>query len=278
MNIFVKFLQVLSAEMTDPHSYGWFHFMFVGIMISLTAFLCIKFRNSNDKVFRRIVLIAWITMLVLEIYKQFEFSYDFVTNDLNEISVTWDYNWEAFPYQLCSTPLYVFPFIAFMKDNKFREYLVAYVSTFSLFGGLATFCYPENVFIETIGINIQTMVHHGLQIVIGVFCIVYFRKRFNIKFYLKSLPVFGVLVSIAFFANEIFYAIVGDAETFNMFYISRHWRCILPILEIIYDNIHYVPFLMLYVFGFMLVAAIIFFVAKGIMVLVNKIKAKKRYA
>lgn len=278
MNIFVKFLQVLSAEMTDPHSYGWFHFMFVGIMISLTAFFCIKFRNSNDKVFRRIVLIAWITMLVLEIYKQFEFSYDFVTNDLNEISVTWDYNWEAFPYQLCSTPLYVFPFVAFMKDNKFREYLVAYVSTFSLFGGLATFCYPENVFIETIGINIQTMVHHGLQIVIGVFCIVYFRKRFNIKFYLKSLPVFGVLVSIAFFANEIFYAIVGDAETFNMFYISRHWRCILPILEIIYDNIHYVPFLMLYVFGFMLVAAIIFFVAKGIMVLVNKIKAKKRYA
>lgn len=276
MEFLIKFLSLLSAEMTEPHSYGWFHFMFVAIMIGLTVFLCIKFRDASDKAFRRIVLICWIVMVVLEVYKQFEFSYDIVFDEaLNKTVVEWDYRWNAFPYQLCSTPLYVLPFIAFMKDNKFREYLVAYISTFSLFGGLATFCYPEDVFIETIGINIQTMTHHGLQIVLGVFCIVYFRKRFNIKYYLKSLPVFGVLVSVALISNEIFYAIFKNAEDFNMFYISRHYNCSLPLLDIIDKALPYIPFLLLYVFGFMIISAIIFFVAKGIIILVNRIKARK---
>lgn len=273
MDFLIKILSILSAEMIEPHSYGWFHLLFVAIITGLTVFLCIKFKDSDDKTFRRIVLICWIVMASFEIYKQFVYNYNIENGVLS-----WGYRWESFPYQLCSTPLYVLPFIAFMKDNKFREYLTAYIATFSFFGGLATFCYPEDVFIETIGINIQTMIHHGLQIALGIFFIVYFRKRFNFKYYLKSLPIFGALVSLALIINEIFVAIMGSGENFNLFYISRHRNCTLPLLNIIDEALPYPLFLPLYILGFMLVALIIFSVAKGIILLVNKSKAIKHHA
>ncbi|MBQ8145666.1 MAG: YwaF family protein, partial [Clostridia bacterium] len=189
------FLSILSAEMKEPTSYGWFHLMFVAIMIGVTVFLCLKFKNSSDKTFRIIVAVCWSIMFAFEIYKQFEYSYN-----LDTPTITWDYQWYAFPYQLCSTPLYVLPFIFAKKDSKFRDALIAYIATFSMFGGLETFIYPEQVFIPTIGINIQTMVHHGLQIVLGIFFIVWSRKRINRWFFVKSIPVFAVLVTIAIIA------------------------------------------------------------------------------
>lgn len=267
MEFIRNFLSFLTLDMTEPRSYGWFHFLFVAIMLGLTIFLCIKFRNASDKTFRIIVLICWVTMVVLELYKQLEFSYT-----IEETAITWDYQWYAFPYQLCSTPLYALPFIIFMKDSKFRDSFIAYMSTFSLFGGLVTFIYPEQVFVETIGINIQTMTHHGLQIVLGIFFIVYARKRFTIKYYLKGIPVFALFVAIALIVNEIFVAVAATDDTFNMFFISRHFDCSLPLLDMIYKSVWYGFFLVLYVLGFVLISAIIYAIARLIIYVVKRAK------
>lgn len=268
MEFLRSFLSLLSAKMEEPKSYGWFHLMFVAIMIGLTVFLCLKFKNSSDKALRIIAFICWGVMVTLEIYKQFEYSYN-----LGETSITWDYQWYAFPYQLCSTPLYVLPFIFLMKDSKVRDAFLAYMSTFSMFGGLATFIYPEQVFISTIGINIQTMVHHGLQIVLGIFFIVWARKKINRWYFIKSVPVFAVLVTIAILANNAFMSL-GIDETFNMFYISPHFDCTLPILSMIYPKVNYLIFVALYILGFTLIAFIIFLIARGIIGLTRRKKKK----
>ena len=273
MNLFEKLLHSLEGEMTEPTNYGWFHLMFVAIVILTTVVLCTKFRNSSDDTLRRIVLICWIVIVVLEIYKQLIFSFECDENGI----VTWDYQWYAFPYQLCSTPLYVLPFIAFMKDSKIRDCFIAYISSFSVFVGVAVFFYPNDVFVETIGINIQTMIHHGLQIVLGVFLFVYFRNRVGIKHYLKGIPVFAVLVTVAIVLNEWVYASFtaqGIDETFNMFYISRHFDCTLPVLSSIYPLVHFVVFSLIYILGFVIVSSIIYFLQIGIMKLVYKIKGK----
>ena len=269
MEFIRKVLSLLDFRLNEaPPSYGWFHLMFVCLIIGLTVFLCIKFKNCSDKAFRRIVLICWLTMVTLEIYKQFVYSYS-----LEPAAIEWDYQWYAFPYQLCSTPLYVLPFIAFMKDSRLRDAFVAYMATFSLFAGAAVFCYPGDVFSKILGISIQTMVHHGLQIVLGVFFIVWARKRINMWFYLKAIPVFAVLVSVAIYMNNVF-VLSGSDETFNMFFISKHFDCTLPVLSIIYPLVPYIAFLMLYIFGFSLVAFIVFAIAKGIIKLTNLRKKK----
>ena len=270
MNGLEKFLLLLDSNMTTPNTFGWFHFMFVIIVIGVTFLLCYFFKDCNEKTFKRIIFINWILIFILEVYKQIIFSYNCENN-----IVSWDYQWYAFPFQLCSTPLYILPLIVLFKDGKIYQSAIAYTATFAFFGGFAVMIYPGNVFIETIGINIQTMVHHGSQVVMGIFCLVHERKRFDFKYYLKSLPVFCILLSIAVTANIVVYHIFQNLnidESFNMFYVGPYFECSLPLLNIIYPLVPSVVFLFIYLIGFVLISYIIYLVFTKI----NNI-VKKRY-
>ncbi len=68
MNLFYRILNIFEATMETPTNFGWFHLMFIAIVILSTVFLCVKFRNCNDKVFRQIALIGWILIVSLEVY------------------------------------------------------------------------------------------------------------------------------------------------------------------------------------------------------------------
>ena len=272
MNLFQRFIHFFEGKMETPTNYGWFHLMFIGIVILFTVFLCLKFKDCDDKIFRRITLICWITIVALEILKQLVFSFEF-----DGTNAVWDYQWYAFPYQFCSTPLYVLPFIAFLKEGKLRDSLVAYMAFFSMFAGLAVFFYPNDVFIATIVIDIQTMVHHGLQIALGIFFAVHSRRKFKLSFHLWSIPVFAVLVTIAIVANEVVFKLLsanGIDETFNMFYISRHFDCTLPVLSGVYTAVPYFVFALIYILGFAIISFIVYYVEKLIISLVERKKSQ----
>ncbi len=264
----MEIYKFFASEMETPLSFGWFHLIWVAIMIIATVFMCIKLKDCSDKTFRIITFAGWLLIALFETYKQIIFTF---YND--SPTLTADYQWYAFPFQLCSSPLYVLPFIAFLKDGRLRNMLIAYMSTFSLFGGLVVFIYPNDVFIELIGINIQTMVHHGLQIVFGIWFMVYNRKKANFKYLLGAIPVFVVFSAIAILLNETLGAyIVSTGEDFSMFYISSHVENHLPILSDVYKAVPWGVFLIAYLVGFCLVSALIFYIMVGIMALVKLIK------
>lgn len=270
MNWIEKFIVLLQGEMEEPHSYGWFHLLFIFAIIALTVFLCVKYKDSNTKVVNTICLIAWITMVVFELYKQTVYSLGVVDG-----VAVWNYQWYAFPFQLCSTPMYVLPFIIFLREGKVRDSVLAYMMTFSMFGGLVTFIYPEQVFISMIGINIQSMLHHGLQIAVGIFLFVHNRKRVNIKFILKGFIVFAIMMAIALLLNIVVYNIFvarGIDQTFNMFYIGPYFECTLPLLSIFYPLMNKILFIILYFICFCLIAVILYYIQLGIYKLVLRLK------
>lgn len=265
MTAFEKILHFLEGEMTRPGNYGWFHLMFMGIAIAVTVFLCLKFKDCDTKTVNRILLISWIVMVVGEVLKQTLFSFNF-----DGTTVEWHYQWYAFPYQLCGTPLLVMPAIFLSKEGKFRDACLAFMATFSLFGGLAVYFYPNDVFVSEIAINLQTMIHHGIQVVVGIFLVVHNRKKLTLKYYFGSVAVFAALVALAIAMNISIYHIFkarGIDETFNMFFISPYFPCTLPVLSIFYPMVPYPVFLAIYIFGFMIVCAIMHFGAKGIVAL-----------
>ncbi len=241
MNGFEKFVYWLQPTMEEPQMYGLFHIISLLLVIGTVVLLCWKCKNCSAKTFKWIIAGCWIAMLVFEAYKQLVFSMDVVNGE-----AVWEYQWYAFPFQLCSTPLITLPFIAFKKEGAFRDALIAYTCTFALFGGLVTMLYPATVFIGLIGINIQTMIHHGLQIVLGIFILVHERKRLNLKFFVKGIYVFMAFFAIAMVSNFIFHAI--SSNTFNMFYISPYFDTLFP-LTILF-NIHYALFIIAYPIGF----------------------------
>lgn len=268
MNFFESIIYGLSGEMTTPTNYGLFHIIAFLLVIGLTVFLCLKFKNCSDKAFRIILGIFWGIIVLLEIYKQIVFSFNYENG-----VVTWDYQWYAFPFQFCSSPLYILPFIIFLKDGKVRNACMSFMSTFAFFAGLVVMFYPNDVFIRTIGINIQTMVHHGSQVALGIFIFVHNRKKANWKYFLTGIIPYVALVLSALVLNVTFIYIT--TETFNMFYISPYFACTLPLLSMIYASVPYVVFLFVYIFGFVLAAAIMFAIMYGIYKLVLKVKQKK---
>ena len=276
MSAFDTIMQFFKGTMKTPGNYGWFHLLSLAIIIGLTVFLCIKFRNCSDAIFRRILLIGWILIIVLEVYKQIAY----VGFHGEPGSYRWEYQWYAFPFQFCSTPHYVLPFIIFCKPGKLRNACMAFMTTFGLFAGIAVCLYPNDVFVSQTGINIQTMVHHGSQVVFGIFIAVYNRQRFNIKWYLTSLPVFGVLVAVAMLLNGIVPLWIGADHTFNMFFVSWRFPSTLPVLNMLYQdvsnpNVPYPLFLLLYLIGFALAAFVIFAIVFGFVKLSAKLAAKK---
>ena len=120
------------------------------------------------------------------------------------------------------------------------------------------------MYVETLGIDIQTTIHHGSQIILGVF---FALKRFLSPFptkkknyFISAVFVFSAFVITAMILNIIMHNVLmtfGIDERFNMFYISPYHECTLPLLSIIDDLVPYPVFLCIYIFGFALAAFVI---------------------
>lgn len=263
MNPFERILYLLQADMETPASYGVWHIFFLLLMTATSVFAVWRFRDASEKTGRKLLLALWITLGALEIYKQLVFSMS-VTDGIAD----WSYQWYAFPFQFCSSPLYVLPFAIFPKNERIREAVMCFLATFSLFGGLAVMAYPGDVFISMIGINIQTMVHHGSQVVLGILMVTWNRRRMNKTFFAKGVIVFVILAAVAMLLNlgvhaGLVAAGMGDL-TFNMFFISPYHSCTLPVLSLIYPVVPYPVFLTLYLVGFSAVAGVVFTMEAGI--------------
>ena len=256
MDIITKIYDIANSTMPVPTTGGGFHLAFVGAVLVLTVLLSWAFRNCTDRALRTLTGFVWVVIVALEIYKQLVFCLS-----LSDGVLSWDYAWYIFPFQFCSSPLYIVPIIAFSGNNKLRERCIAYMMTFSLFAGLAVFCYPNDVFIETTGINYQTMIHHGSQILLGVLYGVRYRAKLNAKFFFGGVRIFVTMVFIAMALNVgVYQGLVhfGIDETFNMFFISPYFDCTLPLLGTVDSMLPYPVFVCVYFFGFILCALIVF--------------------
>lgn len=272
MTLFERLIHFLDFQMTTPELFGGFHIVSIIIAAVVCTLLILFFRDCSDKTFRRIGLVFLILLVVLEVYKQFDFAFEYNNGD-----PYWDYAWYSFPFQFCSMPMYVLPLVVFLKDGRLRDAAISYMCFCSVLGGLAVFVFPGDVFTTSTLINVQTMVHHGSQIVLGLYSIAYMRKRLSLRFYLSSMPLFAVVLVVAIGLNVAGYHLLqaaGMDDTFNMFYVGPYFECTLPVLSSIYKAVPYPVFLFLYILAVVLGSGIIFFAGKGIVLLSSRKKEK----
>ena len=252
----------LWADMDIPLMYGWFHILCLCIVSALCVFIIVKRKSISQKTVQISLLAFWIIVALFEVVKQINFSYSPTSGD-------WTYQWYAFPFQFCSSILYVLPLAVFVKNEKFKKFMYAFLATYNLFAGIAVMLYPSTVFIDDVCINIQTMVHHGLMVVVGVLLYATKTVDFNFKTLGKAATVFSVLVCVAFILNNTF----DEKSGFNMFFIDVE-GCDLPILNIISQNAPYPVFIMCYILGFTACAGIILILAKLVSTLILKCEEK----
>lgn len=268
MNIFEKILLFLQGTMETPKTFGWFHLMCIFFTIISIILLYNKKHKYSEKKLKIVLFTFGSIALLFEILKQliWSFNYDPVTN-----IITWDYQWDSFPFQLCTTPIYVSLICAFMKENKIRKSLLSYLAFITILGSVATIIIPDSCFVEDILVNIHTMWLHCGGLVISVYLLMSNEIKPNINNIKNATCTFLIFVGIALLLNIVAYntGIIGN-ETFNMFYISPYFETILPVFNIIYQNVPYLIFLIIYIWAIIIGSLTIFGITKMIKKLTKK--------
>ena len=253
-------LRIMDTQMQTPPSYGWFHILFCVLTVLSAVILCIWQKRSGtpDRV-RKVVLTVAIVVTILEIYKQINYSFSY------ENGISFDFEWYAFPWQFCSMPMYVGLLAGLTRKGRFHEAMCAFLATYSIFAGVCVMIYPNDVFIGTVGINIQTMICHGSMITIGAYLLGSGYVKLQHKTILKALPVFAAGLLIAVIANEVaYYTGLLETDTFNMFFVSRHCEPSLPVYSLVQAVVPYPWSLIIYIAAFTLAAYLMLLIAMGI--------------
>jgi len=201
--------------------------------------------------------------LILEILKQliWSFNFDSVAN-----TVTWDYQWYAAPFQLCTTPIIICLVCTFLKKGKLRDALLSYMSFVTILGSIATLVYPASCFVSDILVNIHAMWLHLGSFVVSIYLIMVKEVIPNKNSFKNAIIVFLIFCILAQSLNiGIYNSNILNGETFNMFYISPYFISELPVFDIIQQNAPYIIFLFTYLLALTLGAYIVWFISKKIM-------------
>ena len=273
MNLFYKLLLFLEGTMDTPTSFGYFHFLWIFLTI-ISIYILYKRKDKHDEKELKIILFLYgFISLILEILKQIIWTIDYnqITNTL-----TFDYSWYSFPFQLCTTPIYVSLICLFLKDNKIRKSLLSYLAFTTILGSIATIIMPDSCFTGDILINIHTMYLHCGSLVLSVYLLMTKEVEINITNLKNSIYVFLLFLGVAMFLNiTIYQSGILNGETFNMFYISPYFISILPVFNIIQQNVPYLIYLIIYIVAIVIGSLIIYYIAKGIQSIFNYRKENK---
>lgn len=260
MNMFEKFIYLLQTKMIRPELFGWFHLLCIFIT-GLSVFLLYKRKDKyNEKQLKKVLGVYGFIAFILELLKQvsWSFNYNSLTN-----TVTWDYQWYAFPFQLCTTPIYVSIICFFMKKNKIRDALLSYLAYVTILGSLATIIYPTSCFVEDILVNIHTMYLHCGSLVLSLYLIFSKEVKLNKESIKSGVYVFICFVFLALIMNIVVYNLnICNNETFNMFYISPYFIGVLPVFDLVQQLVPYPVFLLFYIVMLISGSYLVYLIAK----------------
>lgn len=231
-------------------------FQIIVILITLAAIVLVikNTKKFDEKSIDKVVFNFGLLYFFLELYKQLFF---------NVFSGRTGYDWSIFPFQLCSTPLYVCLISPFTK-GKVKKAFYAYLSSFCMLGGLSVLVYPNSVIIDEVTITFQSMIWHSSMVVLGCYLIYVNRFGKDLKELLPGVVIFLIVVFIAVNMNYLFEVFKQKYEMdsyFNMLFISPYYECDIVLYSIIWNATNWYISVFAYILGLTLGSIIIWFFA-----------------
>ncbi len=252
-----EFLQTTAWTMTKPSSYGWFHIIFTLILLAAAIAAAWLLRNTNNKQNRLVLGTVGIFLMVTEIYKILFHIY------VNPYG--WSF-WGAFPFQLCSVPMYLCVLCAFSKNGKLNSWLYEFMFAVNMFGGIMAFIEPSGINHGYITLTVHAYVWHMILIFLGLY--LYFSKRacMDSHSYRKAIIVYISSCTVAQAFNVIF------AEKINCFYISPYVQSPLAVFKNIYASCGWLVNMILLILALTLASAVVYYVGYFFRWRKNKLK------
>ena len=123
-------------EMEKPAAYGWFHIlMTLGLLIATVAG-AYALRRTNERQNRIVLGCVGLFLLVTEVYK---IAFHMTVNPYD-----WGF-WGAFPFQLCSVPMYLCIVCALCKNERVNRWMYEGMFAVNMVGGIMAFLEPSGI-------------------------------------------------------------------------------------------------------------------------------------
>ena len=246
MNGFEQFLKSIQTTfLPSQHAFGWFHliFLFIGIVTCVLVFL---FRNKiKTKGVKWFLIGVWIYLVIDCIFSQVINSFNGIDPISGAESWAWRYDFNNFPFQVCTGSLFFYLPAALLINAKsrtgklFKDTFMTFIGTFLFYSAGFLFIYPTNVMGNNVTTfyAVRTMIFHFSLLVTGFLILATRQFKFNVWSFLKASVCFGILYVIAIVGNEIYYFAFYQpfangrdltqytkVYVFNLFYVSPHYE------------------------------------------------------
>ncbi len=159
MDAITRLVQMSDWKMFPVKPYDAFHLGFFILGLLLIHRISERLKRCSDKTSDRILFFCGVFLFIIEVYKQL-FYYLVVTPG--------EYSWWIFPFQICSTPMYLLLALPFVKKAERRELILYYCLAFGIFGGLASYIEPSGMIHEYWTLTLHSFIWHLVLIFIGV--------------------------------------------------------------------------------------------------------------
>lgn len=254
-----KLVAFFEIKIQTPEAWGPYHLCCMGLLaagIALLAVFAPKLRSRPNLVLG-LTAGAGTILLFTEILKQV-----FYGLHIGENGIYWDYPWWIFPFQMCSTPMYVSLLVPAFGEGRMRRALCNYLGTYGMLGGVVVMLFPGSVFTDLLFIDLHTMLWHILLVCLGVLQWAGGTAGNRFSDFLRSAAVFLCLAAIAAALNCLFPQLAQ--EGFNMFYLSPYIPASMSeFARLLWESVPYPVYVLLYVLGFSCAAAAVFLLAAG---------------
>jgi len=171
------------------------------------------------------------------------------------------YLWvDHFPVVPCSIFMYVTIACVFFRNKpKVVDTMYLYLATYGLISGVIAYVYPNAILSTPYAfISIQTMIHHGLLIFIGMYLFATGHAKLEYKIFLKTIIFFVAICIVGMIVNLIVH--LSTNIEINMMYINPWADGGLPIIQDFLSK-NFLLGVIIYLPAYTLAASIVFFIA-----------------
>ena len=245
-------------EMEKPAAYGLFHILMTLGLLALVVAGAHGLRHTSDKQNRIVLGTVGAFLLFTEVYK---IGFHMTVNPYD-----W-YFWGAFPFQLCSLPMYLCLFCAVCPSEKVNRWLYEAMFAINMVGGIMAFAEPSGIQHGYITLTLHAYVWHMLLVFVGIYLYRSKRACTTPVAYGKAVLVYLLSCGVAQGFNLIF------KDKINCFYLSPYKQSPLAVFKNIYASHGWVANMLLLMLAVLLAAAMIYYIGYGLR-LCRRVKVK----
>ena len=169
------------------------------------------------------------------------------------------YNWNDFPFQLCSIPMYLCIALPYIRSDKLQRSLYTFLMCFNLLGGAISFAEPTGLLHSYVFLTAHSLLWHMALVFIGLYIAFSGKGGFGDSDYIGAVKFFVSLCAVAFLFNLAIQNLTGDDV--NMFFIGPGNSPIVVFKQIAESTASYIGTL-LYIPSVCIGAYIVFYVLR----------------